>query len=88
MAERAEIVVPVAPRLGWRVPWTLIVFLAALTLPWVGSRYDTFLGSIIYGQVLSFGILIFPGFSLFSVFALMAVILILRPWGLLGRPLR
>jgi branched-subunit amino acid ABC-type transport system permease component len=54
----------------------------------LGSFWGTFLGSIIYGQVLSFGILIFPGFSLFSVFALMAVILILRPWGLLGRPLR
>lgn len=54
----------------------------------LGSFWGTFLGSVIYGQVLSFGILIFPGFSLFSVFALMAVILILRPWGLLGRPLR
>ena len=54
----------------------------------LGSFWGTFLGSVIYGQVLSFGILVFPGFSLFSVFALMAVILILRPWGLLGRPLR
>jgi branched-subunit amino acid ABC-type transport system permease component len=54
----------------------------------LGSFWGTFLGSVIYGQVLSFGILIFPGFSLFSVFAQMAVILILRPWGLLGRPLR
>ena len=27
------------------MPWTLIVFLAALTLPWIGSRYDTFLGT-------------------------------------------
>ncbi|HEV8032548.1 MAG TPA: branched-chain amino acid ABC transporter permease [Stellaceae bacterium] len=54
----------------------------------LGSFWGTFLGSVIYGQVLSFGILIFPGFSLFSVFALMAVLLILRPWGLLGRPLR
>lgn len=53
----------------------------------MGSLWGTFLGSVIYGQVLSFGILIFPGFSLFSVFALMAVILIVRPWGLLGRPL-
>jgi len=54
----------------------------------LGSFWGTFLGSVIYGQVLSFGILIFPGFSLFSVFALMAVILVLRPWGLLGRPLK
>jgi branched-chain amino acid transport system permease protein len=54
----------------------------------LGSFWGTFWGSMLYGQVLSFGILIFPGFSLFSVFALMAVILILRPWGLFGRPIR
>jgi branched-subunit amino acid ABC-type transport system permease component len=54
----------------------------------LGSFWGTLWGSVIYGQVLSFGILIFPGFSLFSVFALMAVILIIRPWGLFGRPIR
>lgn len=54
----------------------------------LGSFWGTFWGSLIYGLVLSFGILIFPGFSLFSVFALMAVILIVRPWGLLGKPIR
>jgi branched-chain amino acid transport system permease protein len=54
----------------------------------LGSFWGTFLGALIYGQVLSFGILILPRFSIFSVFALMAVMLILRPWGLLGRPLR
>jgi len=54
----------------------------------LGSFWGTFWGSMLYGQVLSFGILIFPGFSLFSVFALMAVILIIRPWGLFGRPIR
>ena len=54
----------------------------------LGSFWGTFLGAMIYGQVLSFGILIFPRFSIFSVFALMAVILIVRPWGLLGKPLK
>lgn len=55
----------------------------------LGSFWGTLLGALIYGQVLSFGILIFPrGFSIFSVFALMAVVLILRPWGLLGRSLK
>ena len=52
------------------------------------ALWGTFWGSMIYGQVLSFGILIFPSFSIFSVFALMAVILIVRPWGLFGKPLR
>jgi branched-subunit amino acid ABC-type transport system permease component len=54
----------------------------------LGSLWGTFLGALIYGQVLSFGILFFPRFSIFSVFALMAAVLIVRPWGLLGRPLK
>jgi len=54
----------------------------------LGSFWGTFLGAVIYGQVLAFGILIFPRFSIFAVSTLMAVILILRPWGLLGRPIR
>jgi branched-chain amino acid transport system permease protein len=28
-----------------RVPWTLIVFLVMATVPWIGSRYDTFLAA-------------------------------------------
>jgi branched-chain amino acid transport system permease protein len=28
-----------------RIPWTLIVFLVLCTVPWLGSRYDTFLAS-------------------------------------------
>jgi branched-chain amino acid transport system permease protein len=45
MSERVE--VPLGPGEGvrWRIPWTLIIFLAALTLPWIGTRYDTFLGT-------------------------------------------
>jgi branched-subunit amino acid ABC-type transport system permease component len=54
----------------------------------LGSFWGTFLGAIVYGQVLSFGILFFPRFSIFAIFALMAAVLILRPWGLLGRPLK
>ena len=28
-----------------RIPWVLVVFLAALTIPWIGGRYDTFLAT-------------------------------------------
>jgi len=28
-----------------QIPWTLVVFLAAFSIPWLGSRYDTFLGT-------------------------------------------
>jgi branched-chain amino acid transport system permease protein len=54
----------------------------------LGSFWGTFLGALIYGQVLSFGILLFPRFSIFAVSVLMAAVLVLRPWGLLGRPIR
>jgi branched-chain amino acid transport system permease protein len=54
----------------------------------LGSFWGTFLGAIVYGQVLSFGILFVPRFSIFSVFVLMAAVLVIRPWGLLGRPLK
>ena len=30
-----------------RLPWTLIVFLVSAPIPWLGSRYDTFLGTLI-----------------------------------------
>ncbi len=53
----------------------------------LGSFWGTFLGAIIFGQVLAFGILVLPGFSIFAVFALMAIVLIVRPAGLMGRPL-
>ena len=53
----------------------------------LGSFWGTFLGAIIFGQVLAFGILVLPGFSIFAVFALMALVLIVRPAGLFGRPL-
>jgi branched-subunit amino acid ABC-type transport system permease component len=53
----------------------------------LGSFWGTFLGALIFGQVLAFGIVIFPRFSVFAAFVLMAAVLIVRPWGLLGRPL-
>lgn len=36
---------PSATSLASRIPWTLVVFLVALTIPWFGSRYDTFLAT-------------------------------------------
>jgi branched-chain amino acid transport system permease protein len=34
-----------AAALALRFPWMLVVFLLALAIPWLGSRYDTFLGT-------------------------------------------
>ncbi len=54
----------------------------------LGSLWGTLLGSLIYGMVVSFGILLFPRFSIFAAFIMMATVLIVRPWGLLGRPVK
>jgi len=54
----------------------------------LGSLWGTLLGSLIYGMTLAFGILIFPRFSIFAAFVIMAVVLIIRPWGLMGRPVK
>lgn len=53
----------------------------------LGSFWGTLLGAIILGQVVSFGILVLPRFSMVFIYILMAVVLILRPWGLLGKSL-
>jgi branched-chain amino acid transport system permease protein len=52
----------------------------------MGSVAGAFLAALLIGQLQAFGILIFPKITLVLVFLLMAVVLVLRPWGLLGRP--
>jgi len=54
----------------------------------LGSFWGTFLGSLIVGQVYALGILAFPRLSLAFIYVLMVLVLILRPWGLLGRRLQ
>jgi len=53
----------------------------------MGSLTGTLLGSLLIGQLNAFGILFFPRFALLFVYVLMVVVLVLRPWGLLGKPL-
>lgn len=52
----------------------------------MGSILGAFLASVLLGELNAFGILVFPQATLVLVFLVMAVVLILRPWGLLGRP--
>jgi branched-chain amino acid transport system permease protein len=51
----------------------------------VGNFWGAFVGAIIFGLLNSFGYQYFPRFSMFFAFALMAVVLVVRPAGLLGR---
>ena len=54
----------------------------------LGSFWGTLLGALILGQVTTFGILVLPRLSMVFIYVLMAVVLILRPWGLLGKPMQ
>ncbi|MBW1787611.1 MAG: branched-chain amino acid ABC transporter permease [Deltaproteobacteria bacterium] len=52
----------------------------------LGSLSGAFLGSIIFGLVTAFGILVAPRLAIAFGFILMIVVLIIRPWGLMGKP--
>jgi branched-chain amino acid transport system permease protein len=52
----------------------------------MGSVPGAFVAALIIGQLQAFGILIFPKITLVLVFLLMAVVLVVKPWGLFGRP--
>ncbi len=51
----------------------------------LGSVTGAFLAAVLIGVVHAFGILIFPKITLVLVFLIMAVVLIVRPYGLMGR---
>ncbi|GIX47235.1 MAG: branched-chain amino acid ABC transporter permease [Candidatus Tectimicrobiota bacterium] len=52
----------------------------------MGSFSGSLLAALLIGELQSFGLLVFPRLPMILVFALMAVVLIVRPWGLLGTP--
>jgi branched-chain amino acid transport system permease protein len=51
----------------------------------LGSITGAFIAAVLVSELNAFGILIFPKISIILVFLVMAVVLIVRPWGLLGK---
>jgi branched-chain amino acid transport system permease protein len=51
----------------------------------MGSVPGAYLAAVIIGELRSFGILVFPQSTLVLMFLFMAVVLIIRPYGLLGK---
>ena len=41
---------------------------------------------MLISELNAFGILVFPKISIVLIFLVMAFVLVVRPWGLLGRP--
>jgi branched-chain amino acid transport system permease protein len=52
----------------------------------MGSVTGAFLAALLVGEISAFGVLKFPQLTLVLIFLVMAVVLVVRPYGLLGRP--
>jgi branched-subunit amino acid ABC-type transport system permease component len=63
----------------------LLYALIVVVIGGLGSILGAFVGSIILGEVQSLGVDLIPDIAPFAVFAVMALVLVLRPEGLFGR---
>src|SRR5262245_50378454 len=52
----------------------------------MGSVWGALLAAILIGVLNALGILVLPRITIVLMFVVMAVVLVVRPWGLLGRP--
>jgi branched-subunit amino acid ABC-type transport system permease component len=52
----------------------------------LGRLPGAFIGSLIFGLVNAFGILVAPRLAIAFGFILMIIVLVIRPWGLMGKP--
>ena len=76
------------PKAGANLLMDLNIIAAAFVIVVVGgmgSIPGAYLAAVIIGELSSFGILIFPESTLVLMFLVMAVVLVIRPYGLLGR---
>jgi branched-subunit amino acid ABC-type transport system permease component len=63
----------------------IVTCFAVIIVGGVGSLSGALLGALIIGLVESFGLLVFPQYAIVFGFAVMTIVLIFRPWGILGR---
>jgi branched-subunit amino acid ABC-type transport system permease component len=66
----------------------LIPALIVVVVGGLGSLKGSLVGSLIIGQAETFGKAWLPGASMLMIYVVMAAIVLLRPQGLFGRPLR
>lgn len=76
-------IVAVGPGLHVQV---IIEAFVVVVIGGMGSVMGALVGSLLVGVVNAFGLLAFPGLAVVLTFALMALILVVRPWGLFGSP--
>src|SRR5580692_4321263 len=64
----------------------IVEALVVVVIGGLGSLPGTFLAAILVAELNAFGILILPGVSIALAFVVMALVLVVRPWGLMGKP--
>jgi branched-chain amino acid transport system permease protein len=52
----------------------------------MGSVWGALLAALLIGVLNAYGVLLLPRIAIVLIFVVMAVVLVVRPWGLLGRP--
>ena len=53
----------------------------------MGSLFGALIGALIIALVEAYAILFFPEFSIVCIYIIMALVLLIRPWGICGKPL-
>jgi branched-chain amino acid transport system permease protein len=54
----------------------------------LGNLWGALIGSILIASLETIGIIVFPEFEMSLIYLLMVAVLVVRPWGLFGRPLK
>jgi branched-chain amino acid transport system permease protein len=78
-------VLSVSPGMGDKI---IIIAFVVIVIGGIGSIKGAFVGALLVGLVDSFGKILFPTLSSLSMYALMAVVLVWRPQGIFGKPVR
>lgn len=76
-------VVSVGPGLHVQV---IIDAFVVVVIGGMGSVMGALVASLLVGVINAYGVLAFPGWSVVMTFVVMAIVLIVRPWGLFGSP--
>ncbi len=76
------LVTSVNPDLGWA---QILVILAAAILGGLGSIYGVMVGAILVGLIMDLGVIFIPsGYRAAIAFALMIIVLLVKPKGIFG----
>ena len=75
--------VSIIPNMGSQI---IIQAFAVVVIGGLGSLPGSLIGALIVGQAQAFGILVAPESTLVLLYLLMAIVLVVKPTGLMGRP--